>query len=187
MPGQDLPAHRRIGIQGNTNLMAAVVQIREAIYHLRPAGIADEAFLLGLYAQTRSEELMHTGMDALQREVFVQMQFRLRQAAYGVTHPTALSEIICTQDGTAYGRILTDRTMDGMCLVDIAIVSDRQRQGIGTQVIQGLQRECMSHHWKMALQVLRGSAAERLYKRLGFRLTGEDSLRRQMVWDGTKI
>ena len=167
--------------------MAAVVQIPEAICHLRQAGIADEAFLLELYAQTRAEELMHSGMDALQREVFVQMQFRLRQAAYGVTHPTALSEIICANDGTASGRILTDRTMDGMHLVDIAIAQDRQRQGIGTQIIQELQQECMSRHWKMSLQVLKGSSAEHLYRRLGFRLTGEDSLRRQMVWDGTKI
>ncbi|HEV2710698.1 MAG TPA: SMP-30/gluconolactonase/LRE family protein [Edaphobacter sp.] len=28
--------------------------------------------------------------------------------------------------------------------------------------------------------------AERLYRRLGFKVTGEDSLRRQMVWDGAK-
>lgn len=38
----------------------------------------------------------------------------------------------------------------------------------------------------MRLQVLKGSMAERLYRRLGFKVTGEDSLRRQMVWDGAK-
>ena len=167
--------------------MAAALQMRSATYHLRPSVAGDERFLLELYAQSRAEELMQSGMDALQREVFVQMQFRIRQAAYGATHPTALSEIICASDGTALGRILTDRTTDGMHLVDIAITTERQRQGIGTQVIQELQQECISHHWKMSLQVLKDSSAERLYRRLEFRLTGEDSLRRQMVWDGTKI
>jgi ribosomal protein S18 acetylase RimI-like enzyme len=173
--------------RGNLTLMAAAVQIRSATYHLRPSVAADERFLLELYAQSRAEELMQSGMDALQREVFVQMQFRIRQAAYGATRPTTLSQMICANEGTALGRILTDRTADGLHLVDIAIAPERQRQGIGTQVIQELQRECMSHHWKMTLQVLKGSSAERLYKRLGFRLTGEDLLRRQMVWDGTKI
>lgn len=75
--------------------------MRSATYYLRPSVAEDERFLLELYAQSRAEELMHSGMDALQREVFVQMQFRIRQAAYSATHPTALSEIICANDGTA--------------------------------------------------------------------------------------
>jgi GNAT superfamily N-acetyltransferase len=167
--------------------MAAAVQMRSATYHLRPSVAADERFLLQLYAHSRAEELMHSGMDALQREVFVQMQFRIRQAAYSATYPTALDEMICANDGTGIGRVLTDRTLDAMCLIDIAIMPQRQRQGIGSQLIQELQQECRVHQWKMSLQVLKGSSAERLYGRLGFRLTGEDSIRRQMVWDGAKI
>lgn len=126
-------------------------------------------------------------MDALQREVFVQMQFRIRQAAYSTMYQTALAEIICSDSETSLGRVLTARTADAMCLVDIAIAAEKQRQGIATQVIQKLQQECLSRDWKMRLQVLKGSSAERLYRRLGFRLTSEDSFRRQMVWDGTKI
>ena len=167
--------------------MATAAQIRYTAYHLRRSVVADEPFLLELYAQSRSEELVHSGMDALQREVFVQMQFQIRQAAYSTTHPTALDEIICSDSGTSLGRVLTDRTANEMCLVDIAIAARMQRQGIATQVIQELQQECLAHDWKMRLQVLKGSSAERLYRRLGFRQTGEDSLRRQMVWDGTKI
>lgn len=140
-----------------------------------------------LYAQSRAEELEHSGMDALQREVFVQMQFRMRQAAYSATYPTALNEIICSESRAPLGRVLTDRAAGGMRLVDIAIAPERQRQGIGTQVIQELQQECTAHRWKMSLQVLKDSSAERFYQRLGFRLTGEDLLRRHMVWDGTKI
>lgn len=167
--------------------MAAAIQISEAICHLRPACIEDEAFLLELYAQTRAEELMHSGMGAFQREAFVQMQFRLRQAGYRTTYPMAEDEILCSESGIPVGRVLVDRAEDGMRLIDIAIARERQRQGIGTQVIQGLQRQCVAHHWAMTLQVLKGSSAERLYKRLGFRIASEDSLRRQMVWDGTRI
>ncbi len=166
--------------------MAAAVQIREASIHLRPTAVADEVFLLELYAQTRAEELMRSGMDALQREVFVQMQFRLRQAGYRATYPMAEDEIICTERGTPVGRVLVDRTQDGMRLIDIAIAAENQGQGFGTQMIRELQRECSAREWEMRLQVLKGSMAERLYRRLGFKVTGEDPLRRQMVWDGTK-
>lgn len=167
--------------------MAAAVQIREASIHLRPAAIADEGFLLELYAQTRADELMRSGMDTLQREVFVQMQFRLRQASYGASYPMAVDEILCTESGIPVGRVLVDRTEDGMRLVDIAITSEEQGQGFGTQVIRELQHECSAREWEMRLQVLKGSAAERLYRRLGFEVVGEDPLRRQMVWDGARV
>jgi ribosomal protein S18 acetylase RimI-like enzyme len=163
--------------------MAAAVQIPEAICHLRPAGIADEAFLLELYAQTRAEELAQAGLDPLQREVFVQMQFRARQTGYQAAYPLAADEIICSATGVPVGRVLVDRKQDGMRLIDIEIMMERRRQGFGTQVIRELQNECAARDWQMRLQVLKGSPAERLYRRLGFRETGEDSLRRQMIWD----
>jgi GNAT superfamily N-acetyltransferase len=167
--------------------MATAVQMRSTAYNLRESVTADERFLLELYAQTRADELMCAGMDPLQREVFVQMQFRIRQAAYGATYPMALDEIICADVGTPLGRVLTDRTANEMRLVDIAITPKNQNRGIGTQVIQKLQQECMAQTWEMKLQVLKGSPAEELYRRLGFKVAGEDSFRRQMVWDGTTI
>ncbi len=161
--------------------------MQDTAYHLRRSVAADEPFLLKLYAESRAEELAHAGMDAWQREVFVQMQFRVRQAAYNAAHPTALDEIICADSGLPLGRVLTDRTADGMCLIDIAIVAQMQKQGIGARVIEELQQECRAQGCQMRLQVLKGTPAERLYRRLGFRLVAEDALRRQMVWDGTKI
>jgi N-acetylglutamate synthase-like GNAT family acetyltransferase len=167
--------------------MAAAISMRGVSYRLRPSGPADDGFLLELYAQTRAGERMLSGMDALQWELFLQMQFRLRQASYRTTYPMAVDEIICVGSGVAMGRVLTYRAADGMYLVDIAIVREKQRQGFGTQVIQDLQHECAEQGWEMRLQVLKGSPAEDLYQRLGFRATSEDQLRRQMVWDRMKI
>lgn len=99
----------------------------------------------------------------------------------------AVDEILCTESGIPVGRVLVDRTEDGMRLVDIAITSEEQGQGFGTQVIRELQHECSAREWEMRLQVLKGSAAERLYRRLGFEVVGEDPLRRQMVWDGARV
>jgi GNAT superfamily N-acetyltransferase len=97
-----------------------------------------------------------------------------------------MQEIICAEEGTAAGASLVQRTADGMRLIDIAVINGKRRQGIGTEVIRALQQECHTRGWTLKLQVLKGSTAERLYRRLGFEVAGEDSLRRQMVWSGAK-
>ena len=161
--------------------------MRGVSHRLRSSEPADDGFLLELYAQTRAGERMLSGMNESQWELFLQMQFRLRQASYRTTYPMAVDEIICADSEIAIGRVLTHRAAEGMHLVDIAIVREKQRQGFGTQVIQDLQHECAEQGWEMRLQVLKESPAEELYQRLGFRATGEDQLRRQMVWDRMKI
>jgi len=160
--------------------------ISRTAYHRRPANDADEGFLLNLYAQERAAELMLAGLDAMQREMFVQMQFRARQASYAANYPTATREIICAEDGTPAGGILVERATDGMRLIDIAVINSKRRQGFGTEVIRALQQECRARGWTLKLQVLKGNPAERLYRRLGFEVEGEDPLRRQMVWSGAK-
>jgi ribosomal protein S18 acetylase RimI-like enzyme len=167
--------------------MAATAPTRDAHIHLRPVVAADEGFLRALYAQSRAEELTRAGMDALQREMFVQMQFQLRQTSYKASFPLAVDQIICTTAGVPAGRVLVERKDGSMLLVDIAIATEQQRQGFGTKVIRQLQQECAESGWKMSLQVLKGSAAEGFYRRLGFEVTGEDPLRRQMIWDGTRV
>ena len=160
--------------------------IPRTAYHRRPAIEADEGFLLNLYAQERAAELMLAGLDATQRQMFVQMQFRARQASYAANYPIAMQEIICAEDGTPAGGILVERTADGMRLIDIAVINGKRRQGLGTEVIRALQQECDTRGWTLKLQVLKGNPAERLYRSLGFEVAGEDSLRRQMVWSEAK-
>jgi len=155
-------------------------------YHRRAANDADAGFLLNLYAQQRATELMLAGLDATQREMFIQMQFRARQASYAANYPTAIQEIICTNDGTPAGGMLVERTADGMRLIDIAVIDRKRGQGLGTEVIRALQQECDTRGWTLRLQVLKGNLAERLYQRLDFEVEGEDSLRRQMAWRGAK-
>jgi GNAT superfamily N-acetyltransferase len=155
-------------------------------YHRRPANDADEGFLLNLYAQERAAELMLAGLDATQRQMFVQMQFRARQVSYAANYPTAMQEVICAEDGTPAGGILVERTADGMRLIDLVVHNVKRRQGLGTEAIRALQQECDTRGWTLSLQVLKGNAAERLYRRLGFEIAGEDSLRRHMVWSAAK-
>jgi GNAT superfamily N-acetyltransferase len=160
--------------------------ITRTAHHRRPANDADEGFLFNLYAQERAAELMLAGLDATQRQMFVQMQFRARKVSYTANYPTAMQEIICTEDGTPAGGILVECTADGMRLIDIAVINSKRGRGLGTEVIRALQQQCHTQGWALRLQVLKGNPAERLYRRLGFEVAGEDSLRRQLVWRGAR-
>jgi ribosomal protein S18 acetylase RimI-like enzyme len=150
----------------------------------RLANDTDGTFLLNLYAQQCTAELMVAGLDAGQCQMLVEMQFRARQMSYASNYKTAVQEIVCAEDGTPAGMILVERMADGMRLIDIAVMDGKRRQGLGTAAIRDLQQECRTRNWTLKLQVLKGNPAERLYRRLGFEVVGEDSLRRQMLWSG---
>lgn len=165
--------------------MKTAEKIRQAACQLRPAESGDRRFLLQLYAEGRAAEPMLQGMDPVQREIFLEMQFRAREASYAMSYPGASDHILCWENGEAIGRVLVDRTRGRMLLVDLAVSRAQQGRGLGTQILETLQRECASAGWRLHLQVLKGSAAERLYRRLGFVSAGEDPLRRQMIWSRT--
>ncbi|ADV81011.1 GNAT family N-acetyltransferase [Terriglobus saanensis] len=164
--------------------MATATPVRVTSLYLRQAESADEEFLQRLYAEQRTAELESSGLDALQCEVFLQIQFRARQLSYAAHYPTASDQIIHLECGSPIGRILVERSTEGMRLIDIALLRKQQRRGFGTKLLHALLQECMSRGEELRLQVLKGSVAERLYLRLGFVLTGEDPFRKQMVWTG---
>jgi GNAT superfamily N-acetyltransferase len=162
--------------------MTTGIHIRETTFHLRRAGIADLEFLLTLYAQQRTAELEISGMDIVQRTLFIQSQFRARHLSYAALYPTASDQIIELECGTAIGRFLVERIEDEIRLVDIALIPEQQAHGIGTKLIRTPQLECEAHQGTLKLQVLKGTLAEKLYRQLGFVATGEDPFRIQMVW-----
>jgi len=150
---------------------------------LRPEEPGDEPFLLEVYAGTRAGELDALGWPAAMREAFVSTQFRAQQQGYHAAFPDAEFAIILTGN-QAVGRIVVHRAEKEFRLVDIALLPAHRGRGIGTALVQGLLREAAAAGKPVRLSVLKDERAVRLYQRLGFEKTGEDSARMQMVWGG---
>ena len=138
---------------------------------LRPATERDYDFVWWLHGATMRTyvEAIWGWDEAVQRRLF-QERF----------DPPRIEIIEC--DGEAAGYISVERSEESIFLSSIEIAPDFQGQGIGTDLIRGLQDEAERRGVPLKLRVLQGNPARRLYKRLGFEATEETETHIKMSW-----
>ncbi|MGO9559128.1 MAG: GNAT family N-acetyltransferase [Acidimicrobiales bacterium] len=134
---------------------------------LRPVGPFDESFLRQLHRSTRHDLAGIPGMSSLQLDDLLDFQFQAQRDSYAAEFPGAVHEVVLV-DGVPAGRVYVDRTTTVHRLVDIALLPEHRARGIGTFLIRGLQATAAEDGARLRLHVRPGSAAVRLYRRLGF-------------------
>lgn len=151
-------------------------------FHLRGKKEEDEAFLLELYSIQQRAIMANWGWGPSQQKVFLELQFRARESSYMQHYPEAAHRIICLQNGTRIGRLLTAELVDCIHLVDLAILPEHQRQRIGTRILSDLQSFSADKGKYVTLYIANDSYARKLYERLGFHLVSQDPVYAQMEW-----
>ena len=148
---------------------------------LRPETIADAAFRLALFSASRGPEWARFPQGPALDQL-MQMQMRGQTMSYAARHPDARLEIV-EWAGAPAGRLAVDRAAGGFVLIDIALVPEARRRGIGTAIIAGLIVEARAAGLPLHLSVAAGNdAARRLYLRLGFAATSQDDAHLHMKW-----
>jgi ribosomal protein S18 acetylase RimI-like enzyme len=150
---------------------------------LRPCRPDDQDFLFRLYAGTRRHEIAQFGWPQAEQEAFLRMQFTAQQRWYEMSYSQAEHQII-EGDSEPIGRLLVLRQPEAALLVDIALLPEFRRRGIGGELIRDLIAQCDRDNLPLRLQVLKNNPAVRLYERLGFRKTSEDQMYIQMERPG---
>jgi ribosomal protein S18 acetylase RimI-like enzyme len=135
----------------------------------RAATIDDEAFLFELYASTREAELIEVGWDEQQRNAFLRVQFETQRRCY----PQADDQIILV-NGKQAGRFMLLRAEKEILLIDIAILPEFRKLGIGTKLVRDCCKEAAAAAKPVRLHVLSTNIARRLYERLGFVIVEAD-------------
>jgi GNAT superfamily N-acetyltransferase len=148
-------------------------------FSLRPETRRDETFLLELYSQTRAEEVKLFGWTEEQTRAFLRMQFEAQAAHYGRTYPDADFDLV-ESGGEPIGRLYVHRGEAVITLIDISLLARWRGAGIGSTLIGGLLAESDRQQIPIDLHVANGNPAARLYQRLGFAVTGDAGLYRQM-------
>jgi ribosomal protein S18 acetylase RimI-like enzyme len=117
-----------------------------------------------------------------QKRAFLRGQFDAQRTDYSVRFPDAEHSIVVVDD-EPIGRLWVDRRVEEIRLLDIAILPSGQNVGVGTALIEKLQR-----HATAAVLPLRHSVhatnrgALRFYQRLGFVVVEDFETHLLMEW-----
>jgi ribosomal protein S18 acetylase RimI-like enzyme len=138
----------------------------------RPLRHADLPFLERLYAATRQQELAPVPWPAEAKQAFLAQQFRAQHAHYQQHYPAADWLVILRADATI-GRLYVARWEREHRVIDIALLPEHQRQGLGSALMRDLLDEAATAGKAVSVHVEKNNPAMGLYRRLGF-VTAED-------------
>jgi len=138
----------------------------------RPAA-ADDEFVRVLYVTTRPDL---DSWDEEARATFVDVQLRAREQGWGARFPDSTDELIL-RDGKPVGRIWVAWLPDECRVVDIALLAQYRRAGIGTVIVGEVLAEADRLSVPVRLTVERlNTTARTFWSGLGFVPVAEDAL-----------
>lgn len=126
----------------------------------RPREADDTAFLLGCAIACSPMA------DLLPHPMLVQ-QAEFQRRAHDTAHPDAMHRIL-TRAGTAIGHLRVGWSAQATHLIDIAILPDHQRSGVGSQALRAWLAVADAQQLTATLEVQPGNPARGLYARMGF-------------------
>lgn len=80
------------------------------------------------------------------------------------------------------GRLYVDRRADEIRVVDIALLPEHRRQGIGSALLENILAEAAAAHKPVRIHVEKFNPALRLYQRLGFHQVRDTGVYFLMEW-----
>jgi RimJ/RimL family protein N-acetyltransferase len=147
----------------------------------RPVTDDDDAFLLGVYASTRAEEMAMVPWSDAEKEAFVQMQFQAQKIQYREHYPEASFQLILF-DREPVGRLYVARLKDQIRIIDITLLPDHRGHGIGTPILRDLIKEAAESGKPVRIYVESFNRSRRLFERLGFVAIENDRIFSLMEW-----
>jgi ribosomal protein S18 acetylase RimI-like enzyme len=148
---------------------------------LRPVRPEDEPFLLRLYATTRLAELAQVPWTNEQKEAFITMQFLAQRDHYHEHFPNASYDVILLDDNPI-GRLYVLREPEEMRILDLSLMPQVRRQGIGTPLIEGVMQEAKASGRRLRIYLETFNPAVALFERLGFTRIQDDGMNFLMEW-----
>jgi len=151
----------------------------------RPIADADLPFLSRLYASTRTEELAVTPWSEEQKAAFLTQQFEAQHAHYQ-TYYQGTDFLVIERGGLAIGRLYLARWDAEHRIVDIALLPEERRKGLGAALLRDLLDEAAAAGKAVTIHVEKFNPAMSLYRRLGFVAAGEQGAYDLMRWEAAK-
>ncbi len=142
---------------------------------LRDATAEDDVFLREVYASSRVDELALAPWSQEQKEAFLDSQFRAQHSYYHQQYPQASYQIILANCEPA-GRLYLLREKQNIQILDITVLPQYRRAGIGTSLIRMLLDEGAQTDLTARIWVESFNPSRHFFERLGFFQIQEDGL-----------
>ncbi|MEM7357655.1 MAG: GNAT family N-acetyltransferase [Pseudomonadota bacterium] len=142
---------------------------------------ADLSFLETLYSTTRAAELSQVPWTQEQKDEFIAMQFNAQHTFYQEHFTKATYEIV-SKDGFDIGRLYVDERDDETRIIDIALMPNYQKMGIGRYLLEQEMDKAKERGVPVTIHVEKNNPAMSLYKRLGFELVEDQGVYDLMKW-----
>ena len=140
---------------------------------LRPATPEDAPFQLTLFCAHNGDMLRLGGLPEAMIENLLAMQYRSRANSYRNQFPQARWSIVEAADGPI-GELIEHDEADAIYVVDIALLPDQQRRGIGSALMRALMATGAARGGVRALVLISNQASRRMFRGLGFAETCDD-------------
>lgn len=140
---------------------------------LRPMSDADLPFAAALYASTRAEELAPVPWPAEAKQAFLFQQHAAQHAHYQ-QHYRGMEATIVERTGTAVGRLYLYEMPGEVRIVDISLVPEARRHGIGSALLRDVLADAAPRGKSVTIHVEKNNPARTLYARLGFTILDND-------------
>jgi ribosomal protein S18 acetylase RimI-like enzyme len=148
---------------------------------MRPAQAMDAPFLETLYRSARPD-LQWVEAPQEQREALMAQQYGVLQAGTGANHPDAMHFVVEKQ-GSQVGGLIVDFGANAVHLIYLALVPAVRGQGLGRELVRGLQQAASRAHAPLVTVVWRSNPrARQLYIELGFTVESIQPAAEQLVW-----
>jgi ribosomal protein S18 acetylase RimI-like enzyme len=167
--------------KGSEVISGSFPVISEREVYLEPATPPDQPFMYATFASTRTEELAVTGWSDEQKEQFLRLQFEAQRISYLREIPDAEYSVV--RCGTAaVGRLIVERTPTEVHIVDITLLAEFRRQGIGSILMGRLFDEAAKADKSVRLFVEKFNPALRWYERMRFEVIRTGPIYLEMIW-----
>jgi len=134
-----------------------------------------------VYASTRTEELAPLAWTEEEKAAFLRMQFAAQHRYYQQSYTSSRFDVVLV-DGRPAGRLYVARWPGEVRVVDIALLPEFRRRGVGTALLRTLLEEGAERGLPVRIHVERRNPALALYEKLGFRLLEDRGVYLFLEW-----
>ena len=141
----------------------------------------DREFLLSVYAAGRETELSVLPFDEAQKRAFCEHQLDAQTEYYQDKYSDAAHDIILLDDEPV-GRVYVDRSDNLISILDLAVLTEHRKKGVGTHIIKSLQDEAAASDKRVGVYVESFNPSQNLFRELGFELVEGDEMNLYFEW-----